>query len=240
MMPGCFDRTSSHQLGGTPRFVALEILRAVVPPENVHRPVVGDEFIDLLVEVGLILGVIALAVRVRLAFERVRQLLRLGVGVLVVVPVDDGVVEADFQTFGPARLDDFLHEVAVQYVPGVVVAGFRVEQAEAVVVFGGEDEILAAGFLGEPGPLAGEVGGRLELRDRLPGVGVGVGFDALLDPLHAAALADRLAVPRAGQAGVETPMDKHAEACFTPPLHAGIPLLRRFRQRGWRRNCRSA
>ena len=74
----------------------------------------------------------------------------------------------------------------MQHRAGVVVADLRVVQREAVVVLGGEDDVAAAGLLGEPRPLAGESGRGLEQRDRALGVGVGVGLHALLDPLHAA------------------------------------------------------
>jgi hypothetical protein len=63
-----FRSNKFHQVGGTPRYVALESC-AVSPPENVDGTVVRDEFVDLLV-VALILGMIAIAVRVQLALER--------------------------------------------------------------------------------------------------------------------------------------------------------------------------
>ena len=70
---------------------------------------------------------------------------------------------------------------------------------------------------------------RLELWDRLRGVGVGVGSNAVLELFRFATRGDWVTVPRAGHAGVEAPVNKHAQACFTPPLPAGITLPLRFR-----------
>ena len=52
-------------------------------------------------------------------------------------------------------------------------------------------------------------------------VGDGDG-EVVHDPL--ADVVGSLAVPLAGGDGVEAPVNEHAEACFAPPLHAGVAL----------------
>ena len=183
------------------------------------------------VQVLDILLVLPRAVGVRLPAQWMRQLLGPRVGVLVVMPIDHRVVEADAQPGGPHCVHDLLDQVAVQHRAGVVVADARVVQREAFMVFAGEDHVPAPGLFRELCPLARECRRRLEQRDGALGVRVGVGFHALLNPLHAAAGAHGLAFPGPGQSRIQAPMHEHAEPRFPPPLHTGIALFARFRCR---------
>jgi hypothetical protein len=177
---------------------------------------------------------IALPIRVWQPLERMRQLLRFGVGVLVVVPVDHGVIEPHAQTLRARRRDDFTHQVAVQLRARIVVASLRVVQREPVVMFARENDIAAPRFLRERRPLPRKILRRLEQRQRGFRVRVGVGFDALLDPLHATLGRHRLALPGSSEAGVQPPMHKHPEPRFAPPCHPRFALGRGFRAHGQR------
>ncbi len=97
-------------------------------------------------------------------------------------------------------------------------------KCEAFMVFGGEDDVAATGFSGQAGPGAGEVGFRFKERDGFVGIFVSVDANVLLNPLHTATGSDDAAFPRASEAGVEAPMDKHAESGLSPPFHPGIPF----------------
>jgi hypothetical protein len=185
MSAGCFAR-EAHQIEGAPRLLALEVLRAVVPPHDVHRTVVRQELVYLGSQVLLVLAVITRPVRVGLPLERVWQLRRSRVLVLIVMPVDHRMVEADAQPLGTQGVHDLFDEVAVQHRACVIVAHVRIVQREAVVVFRGEDDIPGTGVLRESRPVAGEAGLRCEERDRTPRVRVGVGLHVLLNPLHPA------------------------------------------------------
>ncbi len=114
--------------------------------------VVGEELAHLVVEVigvarqvpGVVLEVGVVAHGVDAVAED---------GVIGVVPVEQGVVEADFETLGAEGFDVFLDQVA----PGGCLGGFvvgvlRVEEAEAVVVLGGHDGVLHAGGFGGASP----------------------------------------------------------------------------------------
>jgi hypothetical protein len=116
MTSGC-GAHQLHQLERAPGLVALEILRAVVPPQHVDRAVVRRQLVHLRVQVGR--GTWRGRARrgIGLALERVGQLLGARVLVLVVVPVDDRVVEADAQALGAAGRDDLAHEVAASTEP---------------------------------------------------------------------------------------------------------------------------
>ena len=96
-----------------------------------------------------------------------------------------------------------------------------VEHGEAVVVLGGDDDVLHAGGFGEGDDVVGAEGGWIELGSEGFVVGYGDG-GGVHDPFTDAG--DLLAVPRAGGDGVEAPVDEHAEAGLAPPLHASIAL----------------
>ena len=129
-------------------------------------------------------------------------------GVVRVVPVQQGIVEADLQAFGAERVHEFPEQVAPAGGVGALVVGeLGVPHAEAFVVLGGEDDVFHAGLPGHPGPFlrVEEVG--VEMVEVLLVVLVGQAF-LVLDPF----------VP--GRHGIESPVDEHAEAGVRPPLHA--------------------
>jgi len=86
-------------------------------------------------------------------------------------------------------------------------------------MFGSDDDVAHAGFLGEGHPLIGiEFDGI-----KLFGVGLVAGHGDLAfmhDPF--ADPGDGLAVIGAGGHGINAPVDEHAEAGVAPPAHAGV------------------
>ena len=104
--------------------------------------------------------------------------------------------------------------------------GLGVEHGEAVVVLGGDDDVLHAGGLGQRHHIMRIEAGGLNLRRQSLVVGDrdrAVVHDPFADARNL------LAVPRAGGNGVEAPVDEHAEAGVAPPAHARVPLGRRLR-----------
>ena len=103
----------------------------------------------------------------------------------------------------------------------VEAVDFGVEHGEAVVVLGGDDDVLHACGFCEGDDVVGAEAGGIELGGEGFVVGDGDG-EVVHDPL--ADVGGALAVPLAGGDGVEAPVDEHAEAGFAPPLHAGVAL----------------
>ena len=145
-----------EEFGGTPVVMALAVLAGIreVEPEDVDLAVVREEFRDLVAHVLAVLRHVAPRV------ELVDLLLRkVAVGVepvddeVGVVPVDEGVVEADVEALGAEGVDDLAEQVAPGGgVGGLVVGVLGVEEAEALVVLRRDDEVLHAGGLGLGGP----------------------------------------------------------------------------------------
>ena len=122
---------------------------------------------------------------------------------------------------------EFLQRVAMEGRGGDDVERVRlgIEHGEAVVVLGGDDDVLHAGGLGQRDDVVrGEAGG-VELRCERLVIRDGDGA-VVHDPLADAG--DLLAVPRAGGHGVESPVDEHAETRVAPPRHAGVFLRGRL------------
>ena len=160
-------------------------------------------------------------------------------GLGVVVVAEDGgatgggpvlrlrVVEAKFDALLFALDGELAEGIAFEGGSGDDVEGisFRVEHGEAVVMLGGDDDVLHPGRFGESDDIVRAEGGGIESggegfvvgdRDR------GVVHDPLADA------GDLVAVPGPGGDGVEAPMDEHAEAGLAPPCHAGVTLSRGF------------
>ncbi len=156
-------------------------------------------------------------------------------GVGVVVAADGGgsagggpvlglrVVEAELDALLAALFGEFLEWVALEGSGGDDVEGvdLGVEHGEAVVVLGGDDDVLHAGGFGEGDDVVGGEAGGIEVFGEGFVVGDGDG-EVVHDPL--ADVVGALAVPLAGGDGVEAPVDEHAEAGFAPPCHAGVAL----------------
>lgn len=202
-----------HGLGG-----------GVEPDDDGVVLVVGQELFDLgdglLVEVvvkGAILGFIPVA------------------GLLIVIAADGcgssgggpvlrlGVVEAELDSLLAALLGELLEGIAMEGSGGDDVEGIDlgVEHGEAVVMLGGNDDVLHAGSLGEGNDvMRGEAGG-VELLCEAFVVGDGDG-EIVHDPLTD--VGGALTVPLACGDGVEAPVDEHAEAGLAPPGHASVAL----------------
>ena len=143
------------------------------------------------------------------------------------------VVEAELDALLAALFGEFVEGVAFEGSGGddVEGVGLGVEHGEAVVVLGGDDDVLHAGGFGEGDDVVGAEAGGVELWGEGFVVGDGDG-GVVHDPLADAG--DLLAVPGAGGDGVEAPVDEHAEAGFAPPLPCGRRAGRGFRCPGWR------
>ncbi len=180
-----------------------------VEPHHVDLAVVGEQLGDL------VLHVLAVAIHVAAGVEDVAVgALAEGMepvhGEIGVMPVNEGVIEADVEALGAEGVHHLAEGVfAVGGVGDLVVGVLGVPQAEALVVLGGEDHVAHAGLAGGLRPFAGleEVGVEEVEVDLVVFVG-----DLLIvaDPL----------VPR--RHGVESPVDEHAKTVVGEP--AGIPL----------------
>ena len=168
-------------------------------------PKLGEQLAGLAVEV---LGVLAHVAVLLLLAEG--DVIAHGVqavdGEVGVVPVDEGVVEADLEALGAEGLDQGAEQVAPGGgVGGLVVGEGGVPEAEALVVLGGDDEVLHAGVAGLLGPDA-----------RVVEVGVEV-----VEVLLVVFVADVLLVAHplvAGGERVEAPVDEQAEAVVEEPF----------------------
>ena len=93
------------------------------------------------------------------------------------------------------------------------------------MVFGGDDDVLHAGGLGQGYNVVRAESGGVETGGEGFVFGDGDG-GVIHDPFADAG--DLLAVPRPGGNGVEAPVDEHAEARLSPPPHANVLLGRTF------------
>jgi len=124
------------------------------------------------------------------------------------MPVHQRIIKPDFQPELPARLHIFPHEIPAGLgVGGTVVGQLAVEEAEAVVVLGGENGVFHARLFGDPGPAFRLEIGRVELVEVLLIVLVADLLDAF-DPLAP------------GWDGVQPPVDEHPEAVGEKPAGA--------------------
>ena len=197
-----------HQLGPPPRLppqliigevkpqkIQLSVVGAQLPHLGVHVVQVAAE-VPAPVSIGRVVphGVVAVAV----------------VGEVGVAPVDEGEVQPGPQPGLPGGVQKFPHKVP----PGGAVGGLKirigaVEQAEAVMVLGGEDGVLHPRPLGRRHPLPHVAVPGVKFCHE--GVVLPVG-----DSLHAAH-----PLPPGGD-GVQPPVEKQAEPGLDEP---GRPAL---------------
>ena len=145
-----------------------------------------------------------------------------------VMPVHNGMVEAEADAVPQAGLLEGLQEVLPPGRRGHVMVGdLGVPEAEAVVVLGGDDQVVHPGLLGGLHPGVGvelhrveAVAGRQVAREGQLVAG------RLDDPLPGAAHPLAVHVPR--PLAVEAPVDEHAEAGVVEPAHPGLLALRRL------------
>ena len=144
----------------------------------------------------------------------------LGIGVM---PVHYGVVETEsdavlFAGFGKLGEYVSLKRSGVHYV---IVGNLRIPQAEAIVVFRGDDHVLHSGVFGDSSPLVSVKFYGIELPGKLLILSDG-DLGIIHNPL--ADTADFLAFPFAGGNGIKSPVDKHAESRLAPPCHSFVVL----------------
>ena len=193
----------------TPDLPVIAVLVGEVVEEVVDLAVAGQELAYLAVQVG--------AVPARVTAD----VLRLGVGVVAprmvpvdeevgMVPVEQGVVEADLQAGRPDGVDVLSDDVlAVRRVHHRVVSQLGVPQAEALVMLRGQHDVLHARPLGLLGPVDGIEQVRLEVA-RVALVRL------CLDPL---AVHQPLV---AGPQCVQTPVHEETEAIMGEPIELGV------------------
>src|SRR5712692_8795563 len=93
------------------------------------------------------------------------------------VPVHQGVVEAEAQTFRARGFDIFTNEVAAwSLFRSAVVGELGVEVAEAFVMLGSHHHVFLPGLFGELGPSARGIGFWLEALGQLLVFGYGNAF----------------------------------------------------------------
>jgi len=205
-----------------------------VEPQDVDRAVPGAELLDLRVrEVAELLP--DLGMRLRPVVDVARGVLPMRRPVPRHVPVGLGEVRADHEVPAPEGVEEVARDIGLRMIVkgaarvGDLVVGLpRVEHAEAVVVFGGEDEIAHPRFGGETGPGVG-----IEL-PRVEGAfqaDVGV-VERLVGGLRRRQPVDILGAEPPGFAppllAVRAPVDHEAELPVLPGresgLHRGVPF----------------
>lgn len=177
---------------------------AHVEPDLAERAVAGEEFFEL----GDVEGGVRVGEQVTVALD---------VGAAGgVMPVDGGVVDTEPKAAAGASFGELLDDVLAigRGLNDVEVRLLRREHVEAVVVLGGDDDVLHAGSFGESDDGVGVKLGGVEAGCEL---GVLVARDVRVGhDLLAIALGDGLALPDATEFGVETEVDEHAEAAGLP------------------------
>ncbi len=158
--------------------------------------------------------------RVEWRFIVIRFADPLGVGM---VPVHDGMVEAEGNSGILACVGQFLHRIPLERsgLHDRVVAHFRVEHAESVVVLARDDDVFHAGVPGYGHPLLRVELYRVELSRQLLIIrhrDVGVVHDPLADP------GGFLPVPFTRRDGIQSPMNEHSKSSLSKPLHASVVL----------------
>jgi hypothetical protein len=128
------------------------------------------------------------------------QLVGFEIVVLRMVPVYNGMIEADLETFIAGGIDDLPAKVATDKIMGIIGSILGFEETKAVVVLAREDHVLTTGLAGKLRPFARKALFGPEKRDRLVCIFPCVCADALLDPFHTASLADRFVLPGSGKA----------------------------------------
>ena len=134
-----------------------------------------------------------------------------------------GVIKAKLHTLFLALFAEFAEWVTLKGSCGnnVERVCIGVKHGEAVVVLGGDDDILHPRGLGEGHNIPSAEAGGIELgreglvlRDR----------DRALFIIHSPMPGICFPAPGAGRDGVKAPVDEHTEAGFAPPLHPDIAL----------------
>ncbi len=200
-------------------------LPLAVEPHHADRAVVREELAELRLHVADVPLVVGAGRRAGLPVAAGK--------VVRVMPVHDRVVPADPQALLPAGVRERLHDVPAERGGHDVEVGLgRVEEAEPVVVLGGDHDVLHAGLLRQADP-----GERIEFPRVEPFAEGVVLVDrdprGIPDPLSVAGLA----VPLSGGNGVEPPVDEHAEAGLPPPVEARVGAGRGAGSGGGRRGC---
>ncbi len=137
------------------------------------------------------------------------------------------IVETELHALFAALLGQLADRIPMEWCGLDDIKGicFGVEHGEAIMMFGGDDDVSHSRRLGQCNDVMGiEARGIKLCREPLV---VGHRDGACVhDPFANAR--DPLALPGSCRDGVKTPVDEHAEACFPPPRHACVTLRRRL------------
>ena len=198
----------ADEVGRTP-LLPHHVVVGEIEPHDVDLSVVFTKLAHLAVHVVQI--VVEIVLRALEGFVVAFGMLAVAVvREIGMVPIDDGIIEADLEPFGAEGVDVFAHEVAMRGRVGRLVIGqLGIEQAEAVVVLGGEHGVFHAGLFGELRPLFRVVIHGIKFVE----IGL-IGFhgDTLLAAHPFAARRN----------GVQPPMDEHAETILPEPGNAPV------------------
>jgi len=191
-----------HQLTRFP-FLTTVVVEGVVKPHDVEFAILGNQFFHLSVHVLQVVVPVEILLGVLLVIA-------LGVvphiGIVGVVPVDDGIVESYFQPFSTEGVEEFPDQVAAPESGSQFIIGeLAVKEAVAIMVLGRENGILHAGGLGQPCPFPCV---------KLPGM---KGIYVLLVSLGGDTLIGLYPFPPRRH-GIRPEMDEHPKPGLPPPL----------------------
>ena len=165
----------------------LNLGPVAVEPDAADGAVVGEKFGNLLTHEVQVMGIIGLGIAV-------------AAGIVVAAPVQQGIIEIQADSLCVAGVGQLLDGIPVpgRGVHHIVGRGLGGEHGEAVMVTGGDGDILGAGSLDLAHPLPGVESGRIETA-RIRGIRF---IRDLLIVHHPFAL---------GQHGIHAPVDENAE-----------------------------
>ncbi|MBA7649354.1 hypothetical protein ES703_57151 [subsurface metagenome] len=135
------------------------------------------------------------------------------------------MVPADLDALFSAFIRQLLHDILFEWgsIHHIILRKLGIEQAEAIMVLTGDDDILHARFLCHPDPLCGIELHRIELWSEFL-----ILFHRNLSCCQYPFRMPGLPLPFAGGYGIEPPVDEHPKTGFTPPGHPLVPLFLRL------------
>ena len=207
-----------------------------IEPQHVDVGILREQLLELRLHVRLdVSAEVRVAPGPRVVLRRIR---RLGVRVM---PIHDRVVHAEAQTLSVSGVGERLEGVAVEWrrIDHIVLRDLRVEEREAIVMLGRDDDVFHPRVLRDAHPFVRVVLHRIEGADELLVFRHGY-FRSAHDPLADAGHA--LAAKDTGWLRVGAPVYEHPELGVAPPRHTRVALgggLSGCYGLRWRNGCRA-